>query len=239
MNSRTLASLALALGLLSATTQAAFHVMQIEEFIAGINGNTSAQAIQLRMRSAGQNVVSNGRVQAWDANGANPVLLIDMATNVTNSSAGDNVLLTSSAFNTIMASVGGYSSDFTLTNTIPLSYLTGGKITFENSTGSIIYWSLAFGAYAGTNTGSTQNDTDGNFGTPTVAPPTGSRQGIRFTGAATALSTTNAADYALTTNPATVRNNARLSFTVVPEPGSLALLAALALGGIALARRRS
>lgn len=234
MNARNFVSIALAFSLVSSITQASYHVMQIEEFIAGVNGNTSAQAIQLRMRSGGQNLVTSGRVRAWDANGANPVMLIDMTTNVANGLAGDNVLLTSSAFNTIMASVGGYSTDFTLTNTIPLSYLSGGKITFESNAG-LVYWSLAFGTYLGTNTGSTQNDADGDFGAPAVAPPTGSREGIRFTGAATALSTTNAADYALTPNPATVRNNARLSFTVVPEPGTASLLG---LGAFALAARR-
>src|SRR5947207_909223 len=46
--------------------RAAFHVMQIEQVIGGvINGasaDTSAQAIQLRMRAAGQNFVSAARL---------------------------------------------------------------------------------------------------------------------------------------------------------------------------------
>ena len=237
MNTRTLASIALALGFTAASAHASFHFMQIEQVIGGINGNTSAQAIQLRLRSGGQTSVSNARVLARDAAGANPVLLIDLTTNVTNGLAGDNILLASPSFNTIMASVGGYSSDFTLTNLIPVTYLNGGKVTFEDDFGTI-YWSLAFGAYTGPNTGSTTNDPDGNFGAPTVAPPTGARQGILFTGTAAATSSTNAADYALSANPATVRNNARNSFAVAPEPGSAALIGAFALGTLAIIRRR-
>lgn len=174
-------------------------------------------------------------MRAWDAAGANPVLLLDMVTDSPNGLAGDNVLLTTSAFNTLMAGVPSYATDFTLAQPIPASYLTGGKVTFE-SNGGTIYWSVAFGAYTGTNTGNTQNDTDGNFGAPFAsALPTNAFQGIRFTGLATAPSTTNVADYALTTDPATVRNNARNTFTVIPEPASAALLG---LGVVMLARRR-
>ena len=210
MNTRHLPALTLALALATTSAQAGFHVMQIEQIIGGINGNTSAQAVQLRLRGAGQTVLSASRIRAWDAAGANPVLLIDMTTNVTNGSVGDNVLIASASFNTIMAAVGGYSADFTLTNLIPVTYLSGGKVTFEDD-GGTIYWSTAFGAYTGTNLGNTTNDPDGNFGAPTFALPTGSIQGVRFTGTAAAASTTNVLDYALTANPATVRNNARNS----------------------------
>jgi hypothetical protein len=57
---------------------ASFHFMQIEQVIAGVDGSTATQAIQLRMRDAGQQLVAQGRLKAWDANGANPVLLVDM-----------------------------------------------------------------------------------------------------------------------------------------------------------------
>ena len=237
MNTRLLATTALALGLATTGAQAGFHVMQIEQIIGGIGGNTTAQAIQLRLRGGGQTLVSNARVRAWDATGANPVLLIDLTTNVANGLTGDNILLASPSFNTIMASVGGYSADFTLTSVIPSSYLSGGKVTYEDD-GGTIYWSTAFGAYTGPNLGTTTNDADGNFGAPTSALPTGARQGVIFPGAASAFSTTNFSDYVLSANPAAVRNNGRNSFTVAPEPGSAALLAALALGGVTILRRR-
>ena len=233
---------ALALTALATSAPAAFHVMQIEQVIGGINGENTAQAIQLRLRSGGQTQVGNARIRAWDAAGLNPVLLVDMATAVGNGTTGDNILFASASFNSIMTTAfgAGYVKDFTLTNLIPASYLNGGKVTFETD-GGFIYYSLAFGAYTGTNTsGDTTNDADANYGSPTIALPTASRQGVRFTGAASALSTTNVADYALTADPATVRNNARTSYVVAPEPGSAAVLLAggLGLAGMAFARRR-
>jgi hypothetical protein len=54
--------------------------MQIEQAIGGVQGDTALQAIQLRMRISGQEVVSKARIRAWDANGANPILIVDMAT---------------------------------------------------------------------------------------------------------------------------------------------------------------
>ncbi len=181
--------------------------MQIEEIIGGINGDTSAQAIQLRMRSTGQGLVSSARLKAYDSQGLNPVLLLDIASNVSNNASGANILLSTAAFNLTMSGVAGYSSDFTLLNAIPASYLNGGKVTFESDAGAIL-WSVAFGSYTGTNTGSTSNDSDGNFGLPTSAVPTATRQALRFTGTATAASTTNVADYALSADPATVRGDA-------------------------------
>ena len=233
-----LATAVFTIGLAISSSQAGFHIMQIEQIIGGINGDVTAQAIQLRLRQGGQNFVSGTTLIARDAAGNNAITLITIPASVTNGTGGDNILLTTSAFNTVMSSVPGYVADFTLTNPIPASYLNGGKLTFQ--AGATIYWSVAFGAYAGTNTGDATNDADGNFGTPTVALPSSGRQGVRFTGAFGAASTTNAADYALTADPATVRNNARTSFVVAPEPTSAALLAvgAFGLGGIVFARRR-
>ncbi len=231
-----LAITASALALLASTAQAGFHVMQIEQIIAGINGDSTAQAIQLRLRQAGQNFVGGTTLIARDALGGNAITLITIPASVANAAGGDNILLTTSAFNTQMSSIPGYAADFTLTAPIPASYLSGGKLTFQS--GATIYWSVAFGAYTGTNTGDLTNDADGNFGAPTVALPNNSRQGIRFINAFSSPSTTNAADYALTANPATVRNNARNSFVVAPEPGTAALLAMGGLAGIAFIRRR-
>ena len=45
-------------GSLRSQAHATFHLMQIEQVIGGVNGDTSAQAIQLRMRFAGQTQVA-------------------------------------------------------------------------------------------------------------------------------------------------------------------------------------
>ena len=78
-----LASLVLAL-----PAQASFHLMQIEQVIGGVNGDTTAQAVQLRMRSPGQNFVSGATLVAYDASGNHPITLCTFPSNVTNNAAG-------------------------------------------------------------------------------------------------------------------------------------------------------
>ena len=63
---------------------ASFHFMQIELAMGGVEGDTSQQAVQLRMRSSGQNQVQNAQLIVVDAAGANPVVLIDFASPVAN-----------------------------------------------------------------------------------------------------------------------------------------------------------
>lgn len=225
---------------------ATFHLMQVEQVIGAIDGNTSAQAIQLRMRAAGQNLVSGARVRAWDAAGANPVLVLDITTNVTTSTAGSRVLLATAAFTTaVQAVTPGFAPDFTIANPIPASYLAAGRLTFESDPGTI-NWSLAWGgaAYTGSHTGAVTNDVDGNFG-PAFGQglPTTVRQGVLFSGAANALSTTNAANYALSANPATVVRNNGTSYVIgalpeiaVEQPAGTNLIdgtASVAFGSVA------
>src|SRR5262245_14721337 len=90
-----MALLALAL---APAAQASFHLMQIEQVIGGVNGDTSQQAIQLRMRFAGQHVVSQARLNAFDAAGANLVLVVDMQSDVIATTAGSHVLIATAAF---------------------------------------------------------------------------------------------------------------------------------------------
>ncbi len=206
-----------------ATAQASFHFMQIEQVIGGISGDTAAQAIQLRMRSGGQTQLSFARIRTWDAAGANPVLLINFTANVTNGLTGDRILIATPEF--VAATNPMAVPNFMMTNRIPASYLPAGSLTFEDDSG-IVYWRLSWGgaAYSGSTFGNTTNDDDpgtaaANFGPPFAeALPSTSLQAIRFTGAAGASSTTNAADYTLTIAAAVFTNNARNSFTVIPPP---------------------
>ena len=50
-------------GLAAHSAHATFHLMQIEQVIGGVDGDTTKQAIQLRMRFASQNFVSQGRMR--------------------------------------------------------------------------------------------------------------------------------------------------------------------------------
>lgn len=198
---------------LAAPAFASFHFMQIEQVIGGVNGDTSRQAIQLRMRTSGQQFVQFGRIRAWDAAGNNPVLLIDMTTPVTNGNTGDHVLVATANF------LPGLTPDFVM-QPIPAAYLPAGKITWEDDSG-LVYWGLAWGgaAYTGTNMGvagaGAGNDLDGNFNPPFAGVLQSSNtQAVRFPGAATALSTNNAADYALSVGAAVFTNNAGQNGTV-------------------------
>lgn len=197
------------------SAEASFHFMQIEQVIGGVNGDTSAQAIQLRMRSVGQNLVAQSRMRVFDATGSNPILLIDMTTNVV-SGAGRRILIASPNFS--LYSSPAAVPDFTMTNLIPPSYLAAGSLTFEDDIGTV-YWRLSWGGagYTGSHAGSFANDSDGNFGPGVSFPlPSTSLQALQFTGASNALSTNNAAQYVVTAGTAVFINNLLTSFITSP-----------------------
>ena len=216
MKTRIISSLLTLIGMLAlqTTAHANFHLMQIEEVIGGVNGDTTAQAIQMRMRSTGENFVSAAKLIAFDATGSNPVTILDLTTNVTNGAVGSHVLVVSANFpsHTTPTTV----PDFTMTNPIPASYLAAGSLVWESDTG-IIYWRVSWGgaAYTGSNIGNTANDADGNFGPPFgSALPSSGATALQFQGTSSAKSTNNAADYLITTGAAVFMNNAGASFTV-------------------------
>jgi hypothetical protein len=233
MRIRWVAFVAAALSTLFVRPAAAtFHEMQIEQVIGGVDGSTAIQAVQLRMRASLQGQVSNARLVVRDATGANPVLLIAFPTNVTNSAAGDRVLAATAAF--AVSTSPSLTPDFILTNPIPDSYMAAGTLTYEDNVGTIL-WRLSWGGagYTGPGTGALTNDADGNFAPQYAGPlPTTPGQALLFQGASFALSTNNAADYALTTGSATFTNNARASGTIVSfvGVGSAPSLNLLALG---------
>src|SRR5260370_32557635 len=111
---------------------ASFHLMKIEEAIGGVGGDTSQQAVQLRMRFAGQNFVGSNqaRLIAWDSARLNPVTLIVFPSNVANSAQGARILVVSPAF---ASAHPGIPADFTMTSLIPPSYLAAGRLTYEYS----------------------------------------------------------------------------------------------------------
>src|SRR5262245_59541957 len=150
---------------LQPTAHATFHLMQIEPLIVGVNGDTTAQAIQLRMRAAGQNLVGGGKLVVFDAAGLNPITIVDPTTNVINGAVGDRVLIASVNFPSHTTPIA--VPDFTMVNLIPASYFSAGSLCWESNSGTIL-WRLSWGgaSYTGSNLGSTDNDLDGNFGPP-------------------------------------------------------------------------
>jgi hypothetical protein len=210
MNRRTSLTLLATLAFVTAAPAAAsFHLMQIEQVAGSYCGDPNAQAIQLRMRSGGQNFVSGTTLVAYDAAGGNPVTLLTFPGNAPSGSSGARILVATAAFNDRS---GAPPADFLMTAPIPASYLAAGRVAFQ--LGPSAYWSLAWGgaSYTGTNVGTLDNDADGNFNPPFASsmPPHGGET-IFFTGAAGAMSTNNAADYALSPDPAFWANNAGAS----------------------------
>jgi hypothetical protein len=241
MRSR-LALLSIGFLVLSApVTKASFHLMQIYEVIGGVNGDTSAQAIELRMRAGGQNVLSNApKLVAVDATGANPVTLINFGSDVAIGNLGSTILISSPNFKNYTANPAAFVSDFTLTNLIPASYLAAGRLLYEDSSSNIL-WSLAFGGanYTGPTNGETTNGPPdpGKFGGPL---PKDTLQALLYQGTASGQNANNVTDYALTSGAATFTNNAGTNFTIVPEPGSFALtLVGLAMTLAAIRRKRA
>ncbi len=201
--------------LLAAPAAGSFHFMQIEQVIGGVNGDPTAQAIQLRARQAAQNLVQRGRLVARDANGENPVVVVDFMSQVTNATQGGHVLVATP--NLRHYTTPAVQPDFTMTHPIPASYLAAGTLTFETDDGSFLVCRFSWGgsAYTGPTTGAQTNDNDGDFGPPvSSALPSAGTQGFLIQLAVDALSTSNAADYRLTPSAATFSNNADQVFTI-------------------------
>ena len=214
------------------TASTTFHLMQIECVIGGVDGDATAQAIQLRMRSSFQNQVQSSRIVVRDAAGANPIVISSPVTSVPNHGAGVRVLIASANF--VSATSPATVPDFTMSNLIPASYLAAGSLTFENAAGTIVYWRLSWGGggYTGATTGSITNDADGRFGPPfSGALPSAGTGALQFQGTSTALSVSNSTDYAATAGDAVFTNNAGTSFTVQSTPSGA--------GGPAVARALS
>jgi hypothetical protein len=208
-------------------SHATFHLMQVEQVIAGVDGNTTVQAIQLRMRSAFQDQLQESRLVAWDAAGLNPIVVSTPDIPVLNHGSGVRILIASANFSSFTSPPA--MPDFTLDNLIPASYLAAGSLTFENAAGGTVYWRLSWGGggYTGSNLGSTTNDANGNFGPPVAGPaPSADGRALLFNKAANASSTTNSDDYDLTAAEAVFTNNDGNGFTVQSTATGISDLAA-------------
>jgi hypothetical protein len=167
------------------------------------------------MRFAGQNLITGAQLVVVDAAGNNPVTLITFPSNVAGG-AGKRILIATSNFSNYEATP--ISADFMMSNPIPASYLAAGRLRYEKA--GLVYWSVSWGgaSYTGLNTGTTDNDADGNFAPPFAgALPSSSNSALLFTGATTA-STNNAADYSVTSGAATFTNNSDASTSLIAPP---------------------
>ena len=207
-----------AFALAAPPAHADFHLMQIEQVIGGVGGDTSAQAIQLRLRANFQGRVSKARLVARDAAGKNAVVLIDFTSDVIGDAEGARILIASAGFaaHTSPEAV----PDFTLVNLIPPSYLAAGSLTFEADS-RLVFWRVSWGgsAYTGSTRGLPVNDPNAQFGPPFAGPlPSADSRALVFQGEASDTSTSNANDYALTTGAAVFANNSGSTFAVIATP---------------------
>ncbi len=165
--------------LLGNSALAGFHVMQIEQIIGGVNGDTTAQAIQLRMRTSFQNQVQFSRLTAVNASGGSPTLLKDIANFVPNFDTGTRVLIATPNFANYTSTP--LVADFTM-DPIPASFLAAGQVRFTDD-GGTNYWSVSWGGagFTGSQVGDFTNDSSGNFG-PAVngALPSTTLQALKF-----------------------------------------------------------
>ena len=198
----------LVLVLPAATVFASEHLVQMHKVVGGVTGDNEIQAIQFRMRAANQNQFQNSKVYAYDANGENPVLIIDFDRAVTKGNLGDTVLVASPRFGEVTTPPA--RPDFVMNNLIPASYLPAGSLTLEDDAGKNVWWRLSWGGadYQGDTTGSTANDDDGDFGPPTRSSLRMSRAlSLVFHWPPAAMSRRNVSDYSVERD-ATFRNNA-------------------------------
>jgi hypothetical protein len=197
----------------AAPAVASFHLMQVEQLIGAAGGDNTRQAIQLRMRFADQGSVGASRLYVRDANGANPVLLLDnpSVVDMPDETQGARVLITSANFSAAY----GPTPDFTLTALIPPSYFAAGSLTFEDDIGTV-YWRLSWGgaAYLGSGAGAVDNDADMNFNPPFPLALPSNNTALQFEGTAAAASSNNLDDYSFSSGNAVFTNNLGQTGTV-------------------------
>jgi hypothetical protein len=216
-----------AAALVATSAQATFHLMQVEQLIGGVGGDTTAQAIQLRTRAPNQCFLGQGRLTVLDADGLNPISIQDFSTCpplpmpcTATCPTGARILIASPGFAATLDNP--ITPDLTMDNLIPPSYLAAGSLVFTDAAGTDILWRISWGgaAYTGPNDVACTNDDTTCPNPGSVAPPfptalpSATDQALLFPGGATAVSTNNAADYVVTAGAATFTNNASQSGTV-------------------------
>ncbi len=181
-----------------------FHIANITKVMVGFNGDSTIQAVEIKMLLGGENLVSTMQIATYNGSGVKIATLGTFPATVPNGLAGDNILCATPNFQTTF----GIIPDLLLTPGIPV---TSGQVVYEKATCRVN--ALPYG----------------NVTTPltsaTVAPPLprdGAAVLVRTVDDATAptcpLSEDAAARFVLrtgsSTNPIVFRNNARATVSV-------------------------
>ena len=177
----------------------AFHLMRIDEVMAGADGDASIQFVELQMETSGQNIVSGHTIQFYNSAGAQTGTFI-FSSNVSNFASGASILIGTTAF----ASASSVAPDFTMSSDI---MAPDGRVCFET-------WDcVAYGNFTGSNAG---------YGSPAAALPFTGNSSLKRAGSTD--TNNNASDFSLSA-PAP-RNNANETGTFTPPPAAPAGLTA-------------
>ena len=131
--------------------EAAFHCMRIHAVMAGANGNTSQQYVELRMSTAFQGFVTGTELRFLDAAGTTTGGFT-LTSSVINTAAGSSILIATTGLQT----AAGITADFTM----PANVIApAGRVEFLGNfnclpsglSSSNIIDSVAYGAYSGDN----------------------------------------------------------------------------------------
>ena len=194
----------------------------IDIIVGGVDGDATRQAIQMRFFQPNQ-CVEGMDLWAWDATGANPVLIHSFGSEVLSHNDNDTVLIASPNF----AAIDSPTPDFIMSNLLPASYLAAGSLTWQE--GPVAYWRVCWGgaAYTGPTSVDMANDPDG-----TVAPafngglPSSSTSGLIYDAfnnggseeggrdSTDGASNWSDADYRFTSGAAVLKNNAGQTATL-------------------------
>ena len=209
--------LALACALMLATlltpmpAGAAFHIMIIDEVMAGAGGAANIQFVELKMQAAGQNVVSGTKLLFYDATG-NQTATFTFPSNVGSGANGASILIGTTQF----ASASSVTPDFTMPSNLNA---LDGRVCFTYPNGTTLIDCVAYGNFTGSN---------GPYGSPAaVLPVSGNSSLERVTD-----TNNNANDFSLGT-PAP-RNNAGQTGDVTPPDTTAPVLASAVANGTSL-----
>jgi len=118
-----LSTVTLLLGALPAS--AAFHLNEITKVMVGLNGNTTIQAVELKMLATGENLVTGVSIKVYDAAGAQMDSLGSFSASLPNGIAGRFILCATPNF----AATFGITPDLLIK---PGLLVGTGQVSFEN-----------------------------------------------------------------------------------------------------------
>lgn len=103
---------------------ATFHIANISKVMCGFNGDSTIQAVEIKMTTGGQNLVSAMQIVIYNGSGTLVATLGTFPANVPNGLGGDNILCATPKFQTTF----GIIPDLVITPGIPV---TSGQVVYE------------------------------------------------------------------------------------------------------------